>query len=189
MESPRLIPWHPQTLELSVARRFDGAPWPNPRQHGAVTLAASDAGLWVEAALPHQASPRIPAAPTGARVPDLYEYDVVECFLVGGGGEYTEVELGAGGHYLVLRFTAPRVRRAGDDELPLDVAFEAGPERWTARACLPWSHVPTPLRAVNAFVIAGGGFLAHAPVPGETPDFHQPDCYPAAALIPWPSPG
>ena len=58
----------------------------------------------------HQRAPRIPDAPRGARVEGLWEYDVVECFVVGADGRYFELELGAGGHYLALAFDAPRRR-------------------------------------------------------------------------------
>jgi hypothetical protein len=42
--------------------------------------------------------------------------------------------------------------------------------------------VPSGLRAANAFAIACGRFLAHHPVPGDEPDFHQPGAYPAVRL-------
>jgi hypothetical protein len=43
--------------------------------------------------------------------------------------------------------------------------------------------VPPELSALDAFVIAGGSHLAHAPVPGPAPDFHQPGAFPRARLL------
>ena len=47
---------------------------------------------------------------------------------------------------------------------------------------VPLALVPAEVRAVGAFAIAGGLFLAHAPVPGPVPDFHQPDLWTRARL-------
>ena len=69
-----------------------------------------------------------PPQPPHTRVADLYEYDVVECFLVGEGGRYLEVELGAGGHFLVLSFDAPRVLADAHEDLDPVLRFETGHE-------------------------------------------------------------
>jgi hypothetical protein len=169
-------------LRLPIERHWNGLPCLDPRLHGEVRLCARPDGLAVEAALPHQAPARIPAAPPGTRVANLWEYDVVECFLVGADGGYLEVELGAGGHFLVLAFSAPR--RLVEDHAGTEpaLAFERGEEGWRSTLVLPWSLVPRGLRALDAFAIAGGAFLAYHPVPGDAPDFHQPAAYPRARL-------
>lgn len=137
----------------------------------------------VSAAFSHQPSPRIPVAPAGGRVADLWEYDVVECFLVGSDGGYLELELGAGGHFLVLSFRAPRQRSDDHAALALAVAHRAGIEGWESEVLLPWDLVPADLCALNAFAIAGGRYLAHASVPGPVPDFHQPGAFPRARVV------
>ncbi len=177
------IPRAPGRLVLPIERHLDGTACPAPRRHGRVELVArADGGLELVASLPHQPQPRIPAAPRGARVADLWEYDVVECFLVGAGGRYLEVELGAGGHFLVLSFSAPRVRSDSHETLRLPLDFTSDAQGWRARAALDASLVPAGLEALNAFVIAGGAYLAFAPLPGSVPDFHQPAHFPRAAL-------
>ena len=77
----------------------------------------------------------MPDAPRGARVANLWEYDVVECFLVGPDGRYLELELGAGGHFLALLFDAPFLSHTfthlhlplvGDVELATAMLFDLG---------------------------------------------------------------
>jgi hypothetical protein len=177
-----VIPRAPERLVLPVERYWDGSPCPRAHLHGRVALTARDDGLELAASLPHQPAPRLPAAPAGTRVADLWEYDVVECFLAGEGGRYLEVELGAGGHFLVLSFSAPRVRSDSHEGLRLPVEFASAAEGWRSRVVLDWGLVPAGLSALNAFVIAGGAYLAYAPLPGAAPDFHQPRRFPRAAL-------
>jgi hypothetical protein len=176
------IPRAPDALLLRVERGWDGAPIPDRRLAAEVRLQATSAGLSFEARLAHQAQPRVPAAPAGARVADLWEYDVVECFLAGGDGRYLELELGAGGHFLALLFDAPRRCCDALESLRPALAHRADARGWWARIVAPWAIVPAPLRALNAFVAAGGHFLAHHPLPGPRPDFHQPQRFPAACL-------
>ncbi len=176
------IPRAPDTLDLVVERSWNGAPIQDPRLRGLARLQSTPAGIAFEASLPHQARPRVPAAPAGTRVRDLWEYDVVECFLVGRDGAYLELELGAGGHFLALLFDAPR--RCSDtlEALQPALTHRADARGWSARLIAPWAVVPTEIVALNAFAAAGGELLAHSPLPGARADFHQPQCFPAARL-------
>jgi hypothetical protein len=176
------VPRAPERLVLPVERHWNGAPCADTHLHGRVELAARADGLEVAASLPHQPAPRIPDAPRGARVANLWEYDVVECFLVREGGRYLEVELGAGGHFLVLSFSAPRVRSDEHEALRPALDFASDVSGWRARLVLDWALVPRDLVALNAYVIAGGAHLAFAPLPGAAPDFHQPRHFPHARL-------
>jgi hypothetical protein len=174
------IPRAPGALELPIERAWDGRPGPGASLRGLARLQVCDGGIAFEAQLSHAAPARVPDAPPGTRVANLWEYDVVECFLVGAGGRYLELELGAGGHFLALLFDAPR-RRC--DELAgwqPRLAHAASASGWTARMLAPWSIVPAPICALNAFVAAGGALLAHHPLPGARADFHQPAHFPAA---------
>lgn len=177
---PLLIPRAPGRLVLPIERYWDGTPCPHAHLHGRIELASRAEGLELTARLPHQPAPRVPAAPPGARVANLWEYDVVECFLVGAGGRYLEVELGAGGHFLALSFSAPRVRSDAHEDLALPVDFASDAAAWRARVVLPRALLPTGLCALDAFVIAGGAHLAYTPLPGAAPDFHQPARFPEA---------
>jgi hypothetical protein len=165
---------------LPIERGWDGAPCPDARVHGRVELSARDEGIELTASLPHQAVPRIPAAPQGTRVANLWEHDVVECFLSLAGGRYLEVELGAGGHFLVLSFSAPRVRSDSHEGLALAVDFASDARGWRSRVLIERALLPAPIAALNAFVIAGGAHLVFSPLPGPAPDFHQPARFPEA---------
>ena len=174
-------------MRLAIEREWDGRPCADARLHGEVRLSLpaggpQTRGLEIQASLPHQHAPRVPEQPPHTRVADLYEYDVVECFLVGEGGRYLEVELGAGGHFLVLSFDAPRVLADAHEDLDPVLRFEEGTSRWRSTLTLPEDFLPTGVCAVNAFVIAGGHHLAWHPVPGARPDFHQPGCFPRVSL-------
>jgi hypothetical protein len=176
------IPRAPGALELVVERHWNGEPLRDARLRGVARLQTTPDGVAFEASLPHQREPRVPTAPAGTRVGDLWEYDVVECFMAGRDGSYLELELGAGGHFLALRFAAPR--RCSDtlESLEPALSHRADARGWSARLVAPWSVVPAEIVALNVFVAAGGELLAHAPLPGPQPDFHQPQRFPAARL-------
>jgi len=168
-------------MELTIDRYWDGRPCHDARLHGKVRLEASDDGLVIAASLPHQSQPNIPDAAVGSRVANLWEYDVVECFLVGESA-YLEIELGAGGHFLALDFVAPRVRRNEYADFVPRLTFDVSGERWTSTIVIPWDMVPPGLKAINAFVIVRDLFLAHHPTPGAAADFHQPSTFPSISL-------
>jgi hypothetical protein len=163
---------------LTIDRYWDGRPCHDPRLHGRVCLETTGEGLVVTASLPHQSPPNIPDAPLGSRVANLWEYDVVERFLAGE-STYLEVELGAGGHFLALDFSAPRVRRREYPDFVPRLTFNASSARWTSRIVIPWDMVPPGLKALNAFVSVRDHLLAYHPTPGEAPDFHQPSTFPS----------
>lgn len=132
--------------------------------------------------MPQRGDERLPDTPSGERVANLWEYDVVEVFLVGPGHRYLEVELGAGGHWLVLGFSEIRKRSNEYEAFEPRMTFSKNESEWTSEMVIPWHMIPKDVRALNAFVIANGQFLAHAPLPGLEPDFHQPDAYPPAVF-------
>jgi hypothetical protein len=177
-----VIPHAPSQLRLPIERHWDGTRCPNLHRHGELSLALADGELEIAASFERQRPSRLPAAPAGTRVANLWEYDVVECFLAGAGGRYVEVELGAAGHFLVLEFDAPRRRANEHADLRPPVSFREDEGRWHATLRLPLSLVPADLCALNAFAIAGGCHYAHHPLPGRAPDFHQPQAFPRAAL-------
>lgn len=179
-----LIPHAPRGLVLSIVMSWDGTPCADTRLHGVVTLCAEAEGLRIEAALPPQEPPHIPDVPPLTRVANLWEYDVVECFVVGE-ERYLEVELGAGGHFLVLDFTAPRVCLNTYETFVPRLTFEpcpAGGTAWRSSIVLPWAMVPVRVKGVNAYVISRDHCLGYHPLPGPRPDFHQPERFPHVRL-------
>ena len=130
-----------------------------------------DAPYWADKA---------PDGPQGRRW-QLWEYEVVELFLVGKGGDYVEFEFGPHGHYLALKLRAPRQIEV--DDVPLEYVSHIRGNRWIGRSEIPPTLVPAALAKYNAFAIHGMGpkrrYLSHVPLPGPRPDFHQPDYFPS----------
>lgn len=177
------IPKYPEELNLHIDKNWDGAPCPDDRLWADVFVAQTKEGLLIRAQAPMLHGQKVPDAPIGSRVEGLWEHDVVELFLVGPGHQYLEIELGAGGHFLVLGFDSIRHRSDSFESFAPILRFEKTNERtWKSSVTIPWKLVPENLRALNAFSIMAGQFLAYSPVPGEQPDFHQPDHYPNASL-------
>lgn len=177
----------PKELALKIDHYWNGVACPDRRLHVVITLSCIREGLRITATLPHQLSPNVPVQPPGTRVADLWQYDVVECFIVGS-RKYLEVELGAGGHFLVLDFCkrAPRVRDNEYEQFrPTLEWVPSVPEdsrRWRSSIVIPWEMVPKRPNALNAFVIVRDQFLAYHPTKGSTPDFHQPADFPKMSL-------
>lgn len=178
-----VIPHQPEVLRLAIGRLWSGEKSPDSRFSALVELQQHEAGILVRAITPPFPAPRIPSAPPGSRVEGLWEYDVIELFFVDEDGQYLEVELGIGGQYLVLGFDAPRHLVADF----ADLSFEVRHEEHSGGRCIneiviPRELFPTNLKALNAYLIAGGQFFSYHPLPGESPDFHQPDMFPLARL-------
>jgi hypothetical protein len=177
-----VIPFAPESLRLPIERHWNGTRCRDPRRRGELRLAREGGALEIAASFERQTPARIPAAPPGTRVEGLWEYDVVELFLAGAGGRYLELELGAGGHFLLLEFDAPRRRSSDHAGFSPPLEFREDARRWHATLRLPLALLPRDLCALNAFAIVRGSFLAHHPVPGVAPDFHQPQSFPRATL-------
>jgi len=162
-------------LRLEVGHSWDGRPLPHDERavvqvHG---LAPDAEEVRIDLVAPFAADPP-PFAPPGP-VDQLWGYEVVEVFVVGADGAYTELELGPYGHHLLLQLRG--VRDVSAKLLP--VAFEArrAGDRWAGSARVERALFPSEPVAVNAYRIHGVGaarrYEAHAPVPGDGPDFHR----------------
>ena len=105
----------------------------------------------------------------------LWDYEVVEWFLLGDDLKYLEVELGPHGHYLVLELQG--VRQVIRQGLPIQYESRIEGSTWKGRALIPSSYVPPGELRVNAYAIHGPvtdrSYFAAVPVPGERPDFHR----------------
>ena len=137
----------------------------------ALTLGADMLQVQIEAPF---YSDKAPSAPPGS-VPGLWDYEVVELFLLGDKERYLEIELGPHGHHLVLDLQGRRnVLRQG---LLLDYEATIIGGRWRGVANVPRALLPVGLTRCNAYAIHGEGpsrvYLAMAPVPGAAPDFHR----------------
>jgi hypothetical protein len=146
----------------------------------AVLTAGTDAWtLTTVAPWARDPAPSFPPGPT----PRLWEHEVVELFLAGPGRAYLEVEIGPFGHHLVLQLAD--VREPGAQGLALDLATHRSDGWWAAQARIPTAWLPQGCDRANAYRIHGPTnarrYLAHAPLPGPAPDFHQPSLFPRLA--------
>ena len=127
---------------------------------------------------PYHADP-VPSVPPG-RCEALWEFEVVEFFLVDTQGCYLELEVGPHGHWLAYVLDAPR--RVVDPDREVELTRRLDGERWQARASVPTRGLALPPKRWNAFAIHGTGaarrYLAASPLSGVSPDFHQPDRFP-----------
>ncbi|TAL50165.1 hypothetical protein EPN81_03545 [Patescibacteria group bacterium] len=177
------IPHTPQELHLQIDRLWDGSTCPDDRLHADAFVSQTKEGILFRVDAPMLYDQKVPDAPMGTRVEKLWEFDVVELFLVGPGHRYLEVELGAGGHFLALGFDSIRHPCDVFESFSPVLRFEKTSEKlWKSSLTIPWKMVPENLRALNAFAIMAGQFLAYSPVPGQQPDYHQPDRYPSVSL-------
>jgi hypothetical protein len=158
---------------LSIDKTWDGESL-DESESVALHLEVEEDHLVLSVRAPFHNDPA-PPGPPGA-TDHLWEFEVVEVFLVGRSGSYTEIELSPHGHHLVLQLSAPRVVEAR--MLPLEYSAQIEGKVWSGRAVISRALLPEEPVRVNAFAIHGRApgrrYLALTPLPGPTPDFHQP---------------
>ena len=134
-----VVPTDSSGLELKVTHLFNGDPCPDNRIWAELSLSRLRDGLGVLVRGPMIHEQRIPEGAIGSRVDGLWEYDVIELFLVGPGHQYLELELGAGGHWLLLSFDSIRHRRDAHERFEPIVRFEKTAQKeWTSSIVIPW---------------------------------------------------
>ena len=173
----------PKEVFLKVEHLWDGSLCMDERLWAEISLVQNKEGLLITTHSPILTDQNIPEAPVGTRVEGLWNHDVVEVILVGPGHQYLEIELVAGGHFLILGFDS--IRHCSNKLEFFDphlVFHQIAEKNWKSEVLIPYKIIPENLRAINAFAFLSGQFLAYAPVPGEKPDFHQPDHFPFFTL-------
>lgn len=161
-------------LRFEIQCAWDGGPlhqeeW--ARVALSIDAARGTLGLSIESA---DYGDPAPASAPGS-LPGLWEYEVVELFLLGEDERYLELEFGPHGHFLALSFQGQR-RRVGPDGA-LRYRAERFARHWAGKAMIPLALLPAGIRAFNLYAIHGQGaarrFLAAHPMPGPAPDFHR----------------
>lgn len=165
-------------MRLTINQTWNGHPLATG-DHTRLDLVVASGMLHVvlDAPFHNDAPPPRPPGPTD----HLWDYEVVELFLLGTDTRYLEIELGPHGHYLVLLLHGIRRRVSAPLPIEFTARIEQDKRRWSGHARIPLAHVPPGLHAVNAYALHGSPgarhHLAAYPVPGETPDFHQPTAF------------
>ncbi len=144
-----------------------------------ITIHLIDRGDAVEIRVhaPLYGSPLPPTGPVGP-TDALWTHEVVEVFFFGANDQYTEIELAPSGHHLVLQLNGIRNPVA----TKLEIQFESTVHsvNWTGTAHIPKALLPPGPHRVNATAIHGEDehrrYLSWIRLPGDAPDFHQPDC-------------
>lgn len=132
--------------------------------------------LLLQVDAPYHGDPAPPGAP--GSTPGLWDFEVVELFLLGRHNRYLEIELGPHGHYLVLELHGRRNPAATQNVLEFRATRpEQAGGRWRGEARVPLAWLPPGMDRANAYAIHGVGaarcYLAWQPVPGDVPDFHR----------------
>ena len=169
-----------------VAKRFqiqyewDGTPLPET-QWVSIEVQLSDTVMCIRVESPFFHNP----APVSLPDPSvglwkLWEYEVVELFIVGVDGHYTEVEVGPHGHHLVLQLDAPR--SIVNHQLPMLWNAQIHGDQWTGQGEVSRALLPAEISRVNAFAIrtinGERQYCCFEPLPDTQPNFHQPERFP-----------
>ena len=165
-----------RTTTLTIGYSWDGTPLSaDATTRVEVSVSARDLMIRVDAPRSHDVPPDGPPG----HVWELWNYEVVELFLLGEDTHYLEVELGPHGHHLVL--TLHGVRQIVSRHPEITYQTTRTDLRWSGEAILRRELLPEgPLRA-NAYRIGGAGparaYFAAYPLNGAQPDFHQLDTF------------
>ena len=166
------------SIDYGVWYTWDGKGIPEEEEAHLSLIFIENGDLQIQIEAPFHDDP----APEGKKGSfwGLWEYEVVEIFLVGEDGHYTELEFSPHGHYLTLRLDAPR--SVVTKEEPIQYQAEITGKRWKGHSIVPQKLLPSSIHRVNCFAIHGQNenrrYLCHRPLPGDKPDFHQPRYFP-----------
>ncbi len=153
------------------------------------------AGVLLDFTTPFYNDPPPPLLPEADIVstPELWNYEVVELFIKHAHSEqYTEMELGPHGNYLVLRLNGVRQRVSEGHPLRYKSYLEAG--HWMGTALLEHAHLPPRPWVFNAYRIHGTEpgrrylSLFSQPATDDAPDFHRLETFKSLEFGPSPTP-
>lgn len=177
------------TVNLSIERFWHGAPLPAAACAVLQLQLLTSGDLRVDFDAPFHNDPPPPSAP--GITPQLWNFEVIELFISGQHEHYLELEFGPHGHHLGL--THEGVRKPTAIGIPVDyTVVSRSPIRFAGQAVVSSRFLPRAPHRANAYAIHAHGcggqtgrcYHAHAPVPGEHADFHQPRHFVPIRLAP-----
>ena len=180
---------------LAINKTWDGKPSVAAPYKAVFSINAMTGDVVVNIDAPFFNDPPPPIEP--GKYKKLHEYEVVEIFLAAYPADdddaafspYIEIQVGPHGHYNLAFFLQEGDFQNMDTSLTLEqppvpkVNNKTG--RWSVEVGVPSFFLPEPVCGddlsitwmVNAYAIHGIGeqreYLAHSPVPGVNPNFHQ----------------
>jgi hypothetical protein len=180
---------------LAINKQWNGKPAVASPYRVSFSISAMTGDVVIHIDAPFFNDPPPPGEP--GKYHKLYNFEVVEVFLAAYPGEddqpafspYLEVQVGPHGHYNLVFFLKEADFPNMDNSLELEKLptpqINAKSGRWTAEVAVPAFFLPEPVCGddlsvtwmANAYAIHGTGdrreYLAHSPVPGTEPNFHQ----------------
>lgn len=140
-----------------------------------------DHHLKIEVQAPFYDEPKLPDwSRHPGTFPKLYEYEVVEVFLLNDHDEYLEIEMGPKGQFLVLSLKGYRNVVKAPIQLKSYHSNVTGFGRsWMGEAIVQHSILPKKITRFNAYSIYGSNetriYQALFPAPTNHPNYTQPD--------------
>ncbi|XP_059180154.1 UPF0462 protein C4orf33 homolog isoform X2 [Centropristis striata] len=139
-------------------------------------------GLKIDISGPFFNDPPGPDGPPSQPFPQLWNYEVVECFFLDSTTvNYLELEFCPHGQYLTLLLSG--VGHAFVQQLPMVFNASIQGDRWTGEGLVPWAYFPPNVNKMNSYAIHGSGekrtYEALYPIPkdqiveGQKPNFHR----------------
>jgi len=176
------------THEYQITQQWDSRDHPDGAVITVQFLPAESAqredGFILHVEAPFYDDPRVPEGTPPGRLDGLWEYEVIEVFLLGDDETYLEIEVAPGGNFLVYYLEG--VRNATDTDLLIDYVAKISEnrERWEGTAFVPWEYLPPGFAKFNAYAIHKSDpdkiFMSLFPVPvpedpddDDGPDFHN----------------
>lgn len=139
--------------------------------------------LHIKVRAPFYDDPHINETTPKGSMDKLWEYEVVEVFLLGSDDYYLEIEFSPTGQYLLLQLHG--YRNVIKTPLYIDVySAEIQDKEWSGSYVIPAEYIPANLTKFNAYAIHGTGdarqYLSLFPTPFgkyKDPDFHRLDYF------------
>lgn len=162
------------SVQLQIQTTWDGEPVESPTL---IKLTKENGGLGVEVEAKFWNDPTNPGGKEEQPFFRLWDYEVVELFLLNNEGQYTEIELGPWGQHIVLLLNKGKDLR---HSLPIAYSANRSTYRWTGKAVIDKDYLPPNITKLNAYAIHGSGenrvYEALYPAPKgahKAPSFHR----------------
>ena len=171
------------SVQLQIQTTWDGEPVESPTL---IKLTKEPGGLCIEVEAKFWNDPTNPGGKEEQPFFRLWDYEVVELFLLNNEGQYTEIELGPWGQHIVLLLNKGKDLR---HSLPIVYSANRSTDRWTGKAVIDKDYLPPNITKLNAYAIHGSGenrvYEALYPAPKgahKAPGFHKLEYFKPADL-------